>query len=94
LEHKVTKEISYELKIRGIKQTKDVDQKLSYDEFKSMVDNYAKAPTATLPQHKFMPRFGHGDVLTKDVHKNYSVVNPKAIIDDISPEMDCYPFGF
>lgn len=94
MRHKETGVITYDMKMRGIKQTVAVERLLSYEEFKRMVDDYPNAKPKALPQYRFMPRLACGDVLTKDVEKDYIVMNPKAIIDDLSIDMDCYPYGY
>lgn len=89
-----TGEISYDMKVRGIKQDLMTDVDLPYDYFKTMVKNYGQTNSKELWQHLFMPRLAEGIVYTKFVQKNFNLICPKGIIDDTSPSIDVYPHGF
>lgn len=71
-----------------------VEKCLPYEVFKESVLNYGKSDELHVPQDQFMPRIGTGTVMSKVVTKEYRVINPKAIIDDRSENLDCYPFGY
>lgn len=72
-----SRDISYELKIRGIHQDITTEKCLAYEEFVKKVKNYGKEDTVRFFTNQFMPRIKEGNVYSKMVVKNYDVVLPK-----------------